>query len=238
MRRGWMVGPLVGVLLVGTGCGEPAPSGPATRADLARLLEGLELRDVPEELQSPKKLDRIGAVSQLDEIPYDRRMDILETMWDFEQEIGVQTQIIDEVAEAEGERATRFLERVAAGPTYSEHRDNALYYLTLPPMAQYVDSQKLREILYQPDLPSDLASSVLLVYKATDGPGSRAILREAAQDHPDWEARVSAIGFLTKLGDQESIALFRERIEVEDQKDVLRVLRQCVDKLTYAEVTS
>ncbi len=64
MRRGWMVGPLVGVLLAGTAC-EPA-SGPATRADLARLLEGLELRDVSEELQSPKKIDRIGAVSQLD----------------------------------------------------------------------------------------------------------------------------------------------------------------------------
>ncbi len=238
MRGGWMVGPLVGVLLALTACGGRETGGPATKADLARLLQGLELRDVIVELQSPKKIDRIGAVSQLDEIPYDRRMDILETMWDFEQEIDVQTQIIDEVAEAEGERATRFLERVAAGPTYLEHRDNALYYLTLPPMAQYVDSQKLREILYQPDLPSDLASSVLAVYKATDGPESRASLREAAQDHPNWQARLAVIGLLTKLGDQESIALFRERIEIEDNEHVLRILRQCVKMLTDADVTS
>ncbi len=237
MRRGWMVGPLVGVLLLGTAC-EPAPSGPATRADLARLLEGLELRAVPEELQSPKALDRVGAVSQLDEVPYDRRMDILETMWDFEQEMDVQTQIIDEIAEAEGERATLFLERVATGPENSEHRDNALYYLTLPPMAKYVDNQKIREILYQPDLPSDLLGSVIIIYMATDGPESRAILRQVAQDHPNWEARRSAIALLTQLGDQESLALFRERMDLEEHKDVLRVLKSSVDKLAYAEVTS
>jgi hypothetical protein len=235
MKRRWTTS-LAGLLLLPLlGCGSERPA--ASPETLAALLVGVD-PETAEELQSPKKLDRMGGVNLLDMVPYDQRMDILETMWEIEREPEVRTEILDQVAISEGERGTRFIERAAVGPETLQIRDSALYFLTLKPFVPHLNLETIRGILYQKDLPSDLIDSVVVIFQAIDTPEARAVLRQAAQDHPNWEARLSAVAVLGKMGDKESLPTFQSRLQVEDQKDVRRALERAIKTLGGTTTTS